>query len=333
MKKMEKFEISDTNNIYDISKCVEFKKGIKSEDNSVYFSPTLPDDFVTILEDIPEYHNDDLDRIVVTNVGILEFIIKKRNEKGDVVSDEYEYVGYNLLEKPDEFNLSELKPDFTSTLIHFTEYNNPLGVRRIPVNKKDRSIGTKIYKTGNSIISLIDCDYIKENKEEISPSNGVFIHSERFKSTVYIGFDYKQSRTFKFVNCSGEMKHDNTTPIIDETEESTITVVDNNYYIMYGEGKSETLGTKGKKIYFSGSINKNKLVCSENESDAVKLYIDPINGETGRYYMYIIDNEIKKYLDIDDMPKGSNSTYELQLSENISDATHFLFSEELRLLY
>lgn len=169
----------DREDIYnDVNKYMTFTKGDSKNSGNIE----------KVLLEFPEYVAGQT--ATITNTGLVVF----KN-----VSTEY---GYDLVDLK-ELQWSGINADFISTTENYTEFNNPLGVRKIYVSKDKKLTGEVYYKTGSQFIFNMDVDGFGSNNSIIVPDDsGIFTYSEYKTNKVY--FEYKQSALIKFVNCTGE---------------------------------------------------------------------------------------------------------------------------------
>lgn len=137
-------------------------------------------DFTTVLKTLPEFIAGKT--ATVTNTGLIWF------------SGKYAY-DLTLLEAAEN---DSIVPDFTSTVEFYTEYNNPLGIRKMSVTN-DGIVGDVYYKSDNKYCFMLDCDRINN----VDPRNDGFFEDTKYIYTAadLIGFEYKQMYTIKTSGC------------------------------------------------------------------------------------------------------------------------------------
>ena len=181
----------------------------------------IGEDLKKVLCEIPEFNAGE--EATITNTGLIVF----KDLVKDLVSEEDETItdtGFTI-SKPWAYSIVEttsmawddITPDFTSTSKLYTEFNNPLGVRKIYVNKSKKKLtGEVYYKYNNNglpyYVFNMDCDLFfsseNENGEDVNKiifpeDDGVF-KSKNYMTNI-IGYEYKQSRIITFYNCSGSV--------------------------------------------------------------------------------------------------------------------------------
>lgn len=153
-----------------------------NEDESKYT------DLIKVLCELPEFNADET--ATITNTGLVVF------------KDVSTTWAYSIIDIVD-MGWGDINPDFDSTSKNYTEFNNPLGVRKIYVNKDKKLTGEVYYKTGELYVFNMDCDlfFSNESMSQDPEEDGTFKSSEYI--TNVIGYEYKQSRIITFYNCTG----------------------------------------------------------------------------------------------------------------------------------
>ena len=156
-------------------------------------STDIGNDLRKVLCELPEFNAGET--ATITNTGLIVF----------------KDLAYSIIETTG-MTWDNITPDFTSTSKLYTEFNNPLGVRKIYVNNNKKLTGEVYYKTGNSYVFNMDCDIFFSNEIEneenidkiVSPEDDGVFESINY-TTNLIGYEYKQSRIITFYNCSGSV--------------------------------------------------------------------------------------------------------------------------------
>ena len=165
-------------------------------------STDIGDDLKKVLCELPEFNAGKT--ATITNTGLIVF------------KDVSTILAYSIVETT-SMAWDDITPDFTSTSKLYTEFNNPLGVRKIYVNKSKKKLtGEVYYKYNNNglpyYVFNMDCDLFfsseNENGEDVNKiifpeDDGVF-KSKNYMTNI-IGYEYKQSRIITFYNCSGSV--------------------------------------------------------------------------------------------------------------------------------
>lgn len=153
---------------------------------------TESDDVKKVLLEFPEYVAGET--ATVTNTGLVVF-------KG--VSTSY---GYDLIVN-NNMSWDSIIPDFTSTTSRYTEFNNPLGVRKIAVNNINgdmKLVGDVYYKSSSNYVFNMDADAIIINGSMVDPESYGWFNTTNYRTNNVL-FEYKQSRLIKFYNCKGSV--------------------------------------------------------------------------------------------------------------------------------
>lgn len=157
---------------------------------------TIPGEISGILQEFPEFAAGKT--ATVTNTGLVVFKEVSTSE------------AYDLLDETN-ITLEDIRPDFTSTSSQYDEYNNPLGVRKIRVNKDLYLEGDVYYSyisdNENHYVFAMDTDYYydntsKNNTSKISPNSDGMFDGKSYQTTT-ISLNYKQHLSIKFINCIG----------------------------------------------------------------------------------------------------------------------------------
>lgn len=173
-------------------------------------------DLIKVLCELPEFNAGNI--ATITNTGLIVF---------KDVSIEW---AYSIIDVVD-MEWEDINPDFDSTSKNYTEFNNPLGVRKIYVNMDKMLTGEVYYKNGESYVFNMDCDlfFSSESASQDPEEDGTF-KSSKYTTNV-IGYEYKQSRIITFYNCTGTVNGVSQQYTLKEDNDSVyLDFTDNNIY-------------------------------------------------------------------------------------------------------
>jgi len=183
----------------------------------------IPDILEPILKEFPEYIAGETP--IITNTGLVYF------------NGEY---AYDLTENEDN-SWDTIIPDFVSTTSMYTEYNNPLGIRKLDISNDGKFKGKVFYSynynnTKDIYCFLLDCDKLNNNFPD---SDGLY----RLDSYIYdrVCFAYKQMYTLISHNCKISSifissENESAVNLIDislDQSTDTISVDCSNFYVPY----------------------------------------------------------------------------------------------------